>query len=100
AHPLCMRLRIFVFFLNDTVSTYIYPLSLHDALPILIQTLGTVAVSVPSTTILPAVGYCKPATKAAKVDLPAPDVPTNAVVVPALRVTETSESTCAPPGEA
>src|ERR1039458_9605488 len=32
--PLCARETLGVFFLNDTAPTEIYPLSLHDALPI------------------------------------------------------------------
>src|SRR2546430_9618827 len=34
---LCSRTRFFIFFFNDTATTEIYTLSLHDALPIYAQ---------------------------------------------------------------
>src|SRR3712207_9583662 len=33
--PVCVTLNLFFFFFNDTATTEIYTLSLHDALPIL-----------------------------------------------------------------
>ena len=43
-----LRYRIFFFFFNDTATTEIYTLSLHDALPILrIQSLSQIPIVVP-----------------------------------------------------
>src|SRR5256885_16346013 len=35
--PFCLALRLFFFFFNDTATTEIYTLSLHDALPICLR---------------------------------------------------------------
>src|SRR5258707_1357055 len=44
-----MRLRMFFFFFNDTATTEIYTLSLHDALPI----------SCPAAAIASPIRYCR-----------------------------------------
>src|SRR3989442_15489784 len=41
--------RIIIFFFNDTATTEIYTLSLHDALPISLRTLKTAPSMVPMT---------------------------------------------------
>src|SRR3712207_7856293 len=41
--------RYFFFFFNDTATTEIYTLSLHDALPIFLPGLGTLAFDVSAT---------------------------------------------------
>src|SRR3712207_8632075 len=48
---------LYAFFFNDTATTEIYPLSLHDALPIL----GSTATSCTSGTS-PRAGTCRPST--------------------------------------
>src|SRR6202171_6843218 len=46
------HVRCFFFFFNDTATTEIYTLSLHDALPILEYKLGRLAVREPANLVL------------------------------------------------
>src|SRR2546425_9704482 len=61
----------FFFFFNDTATTEIYTLSLHDALPIL----GRSETLKPETRTSPLVGRSSANTSFNTVDLPAPEWP-------------------------
>src|SRR2546421_1513195 len=55
SYYVCLPLLFFFFFFNDTATTEIYTLSLHDALPISLNANGCIPITHPG--LLPPAGY-------------------------------------------
>src|SRR2546430_1948135 len=58
AHTLCLHIHYFLFFFNDTATTEIYTLSLHDALPISHKDKDRARVAAIFRIVLAAMSFC------------------------------------------